>query len=113
MRPVRRVKFRVPVMWHTGSDFPAAPPVKQIDSVGSFSFYFMVIDLLKAPLFLELHLLSPTSLKILATLLPFVPLGVIVGYCLNRRINDRIFSHVSYAFLLGLGIKLLVDALAT
>ena len=80
--------------------------------VGSFSIYFMVIDLLKAPLFFELHLLSPKSLKTLATLLPFVPLGVIFGYCLNRRINDRIFYHVSYAFLLSLGIKLLVDALA-
>ena len=45
--------------------------------VGSFSIYFMVIDLLKAPLFFELHLLSPKSLKTLATLLPFVPLGVI------------------------------------
>ena len=73
----------------------------------------MVIDLLKAPLFLALHLLSPTSLKISAMLLPFVPLGVIVGWWLNRRINDRIFYHISYAFLLGLGTKLLFDALAT
>ena len=81
--------------------------------VGSFSVYFMVIDLLKAPLFLELNLLSPASLKISAMLLPVVPLGVIVGWWLNRRINDRIFYHVSYAFLLGLGTKLLFDALAT
>ena len=73
----------------------------------------MVIDLLKAPLFVELDLLSPTSLKNSATLLPFVPLGVIVGYCLNRQINDQIFYNVSYAFLLCLDIKLLVDALAT
>ena len=81
--------------------------------VGLFSAYFMVIDLLKAPVFLELNLLSLKSLKISAMLLPVVPLGVIFGWRLNRRINDRIFYHVSYAFLLGLGIKLLLDALAT
>ena len=71
----------------------------------------MVIDLLKVPLFLELNLLSSASLKISAMLLPIVPLGVIVGWWLNRRLNDRVFYHVSYTFLLGLGIKLLFDTL--
>jgi uncharacterized membrane protein YfcA len=79
--------------------------------VGSFSVYFMVIDLLKTPLFLELNLLSPESLKVSAMLLPIIPLGVLVGWSLNKRINDRIFYHVSYAFLLILGVKLLFDAL--
>jgi uncharacterized membrane protein YfcA len=44
-------------------------------------------------------------------LLPIIPLGVLVGWSLNKRINDRIFYHVSYAFLLILGVKLLFDAL--
>ena len=70
----------------------------------------MVIDLLKTPLFLELNLLSPESLKVSAMLLPIIPLGVLVGWSLNKRINDRIFYHVSYAFLLILGVKLLFDA---
>ncbi len=80
--------------------------------VGSFSVYFMAIDLLKTPLFLQLNLLSPTSLKISAMLLPVVPVGVVVGWSLNKRINDRIFYHISYAFLLVLGIKLLFSVLA-
>ena len=46
-------------------------------SVDSFSVYFIVIYLLKAPLFLELHLLSSASLKIWATLFPFVPLNLL------------------------------------
>ena len=71
----------------------------------------MVIDLLKTPLFLELNLLSSESLKVSAMLLPIIPLGVLVGWSLNKRINDRIFYHVSYAFLLILGVKLLFDAL--
>ena len=77
--------------------------------VGSFSVYFMVIDLLKAPLFLELNVLSVESLKISAILSPIIPLGVFVGWSLNKRINDQIFYHVSYALLLLLGIKLLFD----
>ncbi len=80
--------------------------------VGSFSVYFMVIDLLKVPLFLELNVLSVTSLKISAMLLPIIPLGVIVGWSLNKRINDQIFYYVSYTFLLLLGVKLLFDVSA-
>jgi uncharacterized membrane protein YfcA len=77
--------------------------------VGTFSVYFVVIDLLKAPLYAQLDVLSPQSLRISAMLLPVIPVGVAVGWWLNKRMNDRVFYHVSYAFLLIIGVKLLGD----
>ena len=78
--------------------------------VGTFSVYFMVIDLLKAPLYLQLDLFSADSLHVSAMLLPVVPVGVFVGWWLNKRMNDRIFYHISHGVLLFMGLKLLIDA---
>lgn len=80
--------------------------------VGTFSVYFMVIDLLKAPLYLELDLFSAESLHISTMLLPVVPVGVFLGWWLNKRMSDRIFYHISHGVLLFMGLKLLVDAFA-
>jgi len=78
--------------------------------VGTFSVYFVAIDLLKAPLYTELDILTLQSLSISAMLLPIIPVGVGVGWWLNKRINETIFYHISYGFLLAIGIKLLTDA---
>ncbi|WP_041860728.1 sulfite exporter TauE/SafE family protein [Candidatus Puniceispirillum marinum] len=78
--------------------------------VGTFSVYFMVIDLLKTPLYLQLDLFTNDSLHISAMLLPVVPIGVFLGWWLNKRMNDRIFYHISHGVLLLMGLKLLVDA---
>ena len=78
--------------------------------VGTFSVYFMVIDLLKAPLYLQLDLFSADSLHVSTMLLPVVPVGVFVGWWLNKRMNDRIFYHISHGVLLFMGLKLLIDA---
>ena len=75
VRPVRHVKFRVLVGGIPAQIFLLPHRLSKEAFVGSFSVYFMVIDLLKAPLFLELNLLSPASLKISAMLLPVVPLS--------------------------------------
>ena len=80
--------------------------------VGTFSVYFMVIDLLKAPLYLQLDLFSTSSLHVSAMLLPVVPVGVFLGWWLNKRMSDRIFYHISHGVLLMMGMKLLVDAFA-
>ena len=78
--------------------------------VGTFSVYFVTIDILKGPLYLQLDVLSGESLKMSAMLLPVVPFGVLVGWWLNKWMNDRIFYHISYGFLLVIGVKLLVDS---
>ena len=80
--------------------------------VGTFSVYFMVIDLLKAPLYLQLDLFSTNSLHVSAMLLPVVPVGVFLGWWLNKGMSDRIFYHISHGVLLIMGMKLLVDAFA-
>jgi uncharacterized membrane protein YfcA len=77
--------------------------------VGSFSVYFTVIDLLKIPLFAELNVITLESLRITMFLLPVAPIGILLGWWLNKRINDRIFYHISYSALMILGVKLLVD----
>lgn len=81
--------------------------------VGTFSVYFMVIDLLKTPLYLQLDLFSVNSLHVSAMLLPVVPIGVFLGWWLNKRMSDRIFYHISHGVLLFMGLKLLVDAFAS
>lgn len=78
--------------------------------VATMSVYFLVINLGKLPLYMDLQLFTPTSLYVSLWLLPIIPVGVMVGKWLNARMSDRLFYHISHIILFIMGIKLLYGA---
>ena len=79
--------------------------------VGTLAWYFLLINLAKLPFFLDLDLFTTGSLVTSAALLPIIPIGVIFGKWLVRRINDRIFYHIAHFFLIILGLRLIYTSL--
>lgn len=79
--------------------------------VGTLAWYFLLINLAKLPFFLDLELFTTGSLVTSALLLPIIPVGVIFGKWLVRRINDRIFYHIAHFFLIILGLRLVYTSL--
>ena len=46
-------------------------------------------------------------------LLPFAPVGILLGRRLHERVNDALFFRVVHASLFAIGVKLLYDVFAS
>ncbi len=75
--------------------------------VGTLAWYFLFINLAKIPLFFDLDLFNAQTIGISAFLLPVIPIGVIAGRWLNRRMSDKLFYRVGHLALVLLGIRLI------
>ena len=80
--------------------------------VGTMGWFFLSINLAKLPFFIELGLFSPASMTASLVLAPLVPLGVVAGIALNKRLSDGWFYHISQACLLVFGGQLVLQALS-
>ena len=78
--------------------------------VGTMGWSFLLVNLAKLPFFIELSLFTKASLTASLALAIFVPIGVALGMWLNRIMNDIWFYHISHAFLLMLGARLMLQA---
>ena len=78
--------------------------------VGTMGWSFLLVNLAKLPFFIELGLFTKASLTASLALAIFVPIGVALGMWLNRIMNDIWFYHISHAFLLMLGTRLMLQA---
>lgn len=75
--------------------------------VGTLAWYFLIINLAKIPLFFELDLFSFQTAGISLLLIPVIPLGVIVGKWLNRKMSDQLFYKIGHLALVVLGLRLI------
>ena len=75
--------------------------------VGTLAWYFLFINLVKIPLFFDLDLFTAQTFGVSAALLPMIPLGVIAGKWLNRKMSDKLFYRIAHLALVLLGIRLI------
>ena len=80
--------------------------------IGTMGWFFLLINLAKLPFYVELGLFDAASLTASFALAPLVPFGVMVGMYLNRKMTDAWFYHIAHGFLLLLGARLMLNALA-
>lgn len=80
--------------------------------VGTNSYLFAFINLLKLGPYLALGQITPDTLTGSLVLAPFIPVGVLLGYWFNQRISERAFTGVIFAALTLAGVKLIWDGLA-
>ena len=76
--------------------------------VGTLSWYFCLINVSKLPLFFNLEIFTPQTMLVSAWLAPIVPLGILCGWWVNKKINDKIFYHVTHFLLMLLGLYLVI-----
>ena len=65
------------------------------------------VAIAKIPFFFDLELFTAQTVGISATLLPVIPLGVIAGRWLNKKMSDKLFYRIGHLALVLLGIRLI------
>jgi uncharacterized membrane protein YfcA len=76
--------------------------------IGTSTLFFAIINLLKLPIYLVMDVLNFNELLDILIMLPLIPLGVWMGRQIIVRINQKAFEWIMLAFLVYLGISLLL-----
>ena len=79
--------------------------------IGSAAAFFFMLNLTKVPLYADLGILSRDSFIISASLLPAIPLGVILGRWITNLLTDHQFFVAMHIILGVVGLELFYQAL--
>ena len=77
--------------------------------LGTFTLAFAIINAVKLVPYYYLGQLAPTNLIASLILLPLAPVGIIIGYYLQKKLSDKNFYYLIYVFLGIGGLKLIYD----
>jgi uncharacterized membrane protein YfcA len=79
--------------------------------VGTTVIFFAVVNALKIVPYFYLGLLDTTNMTTAAILLPVIPIGIVLGIWIQRKLSTTWFFRLAYILLLCTGTKLLYDGL--
>ncbi|MEM8870156.1 MAG: sulfite exporter TauE/SafE family protein [Pseudomonadota bacterium] len=80
--------------------------------VATNSVFFFILNGAKVAGYAMLGLFSISGLAASASLLPFVGLGVAVGFALHNRISQTHFTHLAYGLLALAGVNLVIGGVS-
>lgn len=80
--------------------------------VGTTVLFFGVVNYVKLVPYAWFGQLNIGNLSTALVLLPFAPLGVLLGLYLHRRVSDKWFYLSCYALLLLAGLRLVIDGVS-
>jgi len=76
---------------------------------GTGIIFFASVNALKLIPYSLVGQFSATNLSVSAVLLPLVPIGVVIGVWLNRRLNEKVFYAIVMSAILLVGVRLIWD----
>ncbi|MDX9753465.1 MAG: sulfite exporter TauE/SafE family protein [bacterium] len=74
--------------------------------VGTNVVLFTLVNISKLPFYFYLGMLDLSLLGESLKLLPFVPIGTLLGVWMNKHINEKVFNGIIYVFLFLLSVEL-------
>jgi uncharacterized membrane protein YfcA len=74
--------------------------------VSTAAWFFLIVNLAKVPFSAQLGLITPSSLRFDALLLPVVVAGALAGRMLLRRVPQRLFEWITIALAVAAGLRL-------
>jgi len=77
--------------------------------VGTAAWYFLIVNLTKVPFSAQLDLITLSSLRFDAMLLPVVIAGAVAGRLLLRRVPQRLFEWITIALAVAAGWHLVTS----
>ena len=83
----------------------------KITYIGTATYAFFIINIVKLIPYYFLDLLAPSNLKISISLVPIAVISVVIGYHLQKKISEKIFFNLIYILLFIAGLKLIYDAI--
>lgn len=82
-------------------------PIDKRQFVGTFIFFFAILNSLKLITYLRIQILTGDVLVLVAILSPVIILGGILGDVLNRIFSQKVFRVIVLLIILLIGVKLL------
>ena len=79
--------------------------------IGTATFAFFIINIVKLIPYYFLDLLAPSNIKISLSLIPIAIISVLIGYYLQKKISEKLFYNLIYLLLFLSGIKLIIDSI--
>lgn len=79
----------------------------KMEFIGTGAWFFLIVNLLKAPFSSGLNLITPGTIQFNALLAPLVIAGVFLGRAIVERVNQRAFEIVVLALTFVAGVRLL------
>jgi len=76
--------------------------------VGTAAWFFLIVNLAKVPFSTQLGLITPSSLRFDALLLPVVLAGAVAGRLLLRRVPQRLFEWITIAWAGTAALRLIL-----
>ncbi|HAO98735.1 MAG TPA: hypothetical protein DCQ83_01685 [Fibrobacteres bacterium] len=76
--------------------------------VATNAIFFLLMNLFKLPPYISSGLIDGAILKADLKLLPMLPLGIAVGWGLNRLVPQKYFAYVVYVLLIVTGVDLVL-----
>jgi uncharacterized membrane protein YfcA len=83
----------------------------KISFIGTMTFAFLVINVVKLIPYYYVGLLAPSNLLVSVILLPLAFVSVLIGFFLQKKIPERLFFNIVYVLLFLSGCKLIYDGL--
>ena len=83
----------------------------KITYIGTATYAYFIINLVKLIPYYYLNLLGPSNLRISFYLIPIAIFSVGIGYYLQKIISEKIFFNIIYILLFVSGLKLIYDAI--
>ena len=83
----------------------------KISFIGTITFAFLVINVVKLIPYYYVGLLAPSNLLVSLILLPLAFVSVLIGFFLQKKIPERLFFNIVYVLLFLSGCKLIYDGL--
>jgi uncharacterized membrane protein YfcA len=83
----------------------------KISFIGTMTFAFLVINVVKLIPYYYVGLLAPSNLLVSLILLPLAFVSVLIGFFLQKKIPERFFFNIVYVLLFLSGCKLIYDGL--
>ena len=78
--------------------------------MGTCAIYFFILNNAKLPAYYLSGLFGNVSWRTTFQLMPLLVVGAVLGFWLNKRMNDRVFSKIVYAVTFVLGWYILIGA---
>ena len=83
----------------------------KISFIGTMTFAFLVINVVKLIPYYYVGLLAPSNLLVSLILLPLAFVSVLIGFFLQKKIPEKLFFNIVYVLLFLSGCKLIYDGL--
>ncbi|MBN2126213.1 MAG: sulfite exporter TauE/SafE family protein [Deltaproteobacteria bacterium] len=85
-------------------------PIEKRAFVGTFIFFFAVLNLLKLLTYLKIGILTADTVLFVLILSPVIVLGGFLGHVLNKRFSQESFKRIVLSLILLIGVRLILHA---